>query len=420
MIIRNLKKQFRNLCYLELGLSGFGIDPNASIDLFCGGADGIRTFYPKRLFQNIRDNIIYTLPGIYNQTGLAYCILRRDSPFLRVLGITLPGNTMYVVLMKLRSCESLLLIRFPNDNDAYLFAREFYENTHIEQSSFINIINNGDFFIEEENVVKVNKPNIVECNFVKSKIDSLSQDITFDEIGDFGFDKENQFDIGLMPKNYTIKCDDFKSLIDKIKLLNNNFIYRDLNCNYVYVGINSMKRVLPENEGKYKSLNQRELFAILNFNSEEVLEMERAERDKFYLIDNLVYGTKYSEDLEKDTIEGDWCNDFTYIPRLECQQSKSLREKFVPNIIGAGEIVEGKIAKVKPDVIKIGVALNHGAFFDEAHIKAIHDAKIREGLGVIKGAMPVGLDADIDKPKAPEDAFEAKPKKHVDWWDYPF
>ena len=415
MIIRNLKKQFRNLCYLELGLSGFGIDPNASIDLFCGGVDGIRTFYPKRLFQNIRDNIIYTLPGIYNQTGLAYCVLRRDSPFLRMLGMTLPGNTMYVVLMKLRSCESLLLIRFPNDNDAYLFAREFYENTHIEQSGFINIINNGDFFIEEENVVKVNKPNIVECNFVKRKIDSLSQDITFDEIGDFGFDKENQFDIGLMPKNYTIKCDDFKSLIDKIKLLNNNFIYRDLNCNYVYVGINSMKRVLPENEGKYKSLNQRELFAILNFNSEEVLEMERAERYKFYLIDNLVYGTKYSEDLEKDKIEADWCNDFTYIPRLECQQSKSLREKFVPNIMDEARAAEEKKVKVKPDVIKMGAGLNDRAFFDEAHIKAVHDAQKRGRIDVLRKA--VGLDADIDKPKDPEDAFEAKPKKDVNWWE---
>ena len=418
MIIRNLKKQFRNLCYLELGLSGFGIDPNTNIDLFCGAAGSIRTFYPKRLFQNIRDNIIYTLPGIYNQTGLAYCVLRRDSPFLRMLSITLPGNTMYVVLMKLRSCESLLLIRFANDNDAYLFAREFYENTHIEQSGFINIMNNGDFFLEEENVVKVNKPNIVECNFVKSKIDSLSQDITFDEIGDFGFDKENQFDIGLMPKNYTIKCDDFKSLIDKIKLLNNNFIYRDINCNYVYVGINSMKRVLPENEGKYKSLNQRELFAILNFNSEEVLEMERAERNKFYLIDNLVYGTKYSEDLEKDKIEADWCNDFTYIPRLECQQSKSLREKFVHDIMDEVRAAKAEKVKVKPDVIKIGAGLNDRAFFDGAHIKAIHDAQKKGRLDVLRRA--VGLDADIDKPMAPEDAFEAKPKKHVNWWDDPF
>lgn len=415
MIIRNLKKQFRNLCYLELGLSGFGIDPNASIDLFCGAAGGIRTIYPKRLFQNIRDNIIYTLPGIYNQTGLAYCVLRRDSPFLRMLGITLPGNTMYVVLMKLRSCESLLLIRFTNDIDAYLFAREFYENTHIEQSNFINIINNGDFFIEEEDGVEINKPNVVECNFVKRKIDSLSQDIAFDEIGDFGFDKENQFDIGLMPKNYTIKCDDFKSLIDKIKLLNNNFIYRDINCNYVYVSINSMKRVLPENEGKYKSLNQRELFAILNFNSEEVLEMERAERDKFYLIDNLVYGAKYSEDLEKDKIEADWCNDFTYIPRLECQQSKDLREKFVPNIMDAGEVVEEKKVKVKPDVIKMGVGLNNRAFFDGAHIKAIHDAQKKGRIDALR--MAVGLDADVDKPNVPEDAFEAKPKKGVDWWD---
>lgn len=406
MIIRNLKKQFRNLCYLELGLSGFGIDPNTNIDLFCGAAGGIRTFYPKRLFQNIRGNIIYTLPGIYNQTGLAYCVLRRDSPFLRMLSITLPGNTMYVVLMKLRSCESLLLIRFTNDNDAYLFTREFYENTHIEQSGFINIINNGDFFIEEENVVKVNKPNIVECNFVKRKIDSLSQDITFDEIGDFGFDKENQFDIGLMPKNYTIKCDDFKSLIDKIKLLNNNFIYRDINCNYVYVGINSMKRVLPENEGKYKSLNQRELFAILNFNSEEVLEMERAERDKFYLIDNLVYGTKYSEDLEKDKIEADWCNDFTYIPRLECQQSKDLREKFVPNIMDEVRAAKVEKAKVKP---------NDRVFFDEAHIKAINDAQKRGRIDVLRKA--VGLDVEIDKPNDPEDAFEAKPKRDADWWD---
>ena len=406
MTIKNLKKQFRNLCYLELGLSGFGIDPNTNIELFCGAANGIRTSYPKRLFQNIRDNIIYTLPGIYNQTGLAYCLLRRDSAFLRMLGITLPGNTMYVVLMKLRSCESLLLIRFPNDNDAYLFAREFYENTRIEQGSFMNIINNGDFFIEEENGVRVNKPNIVECNFVKRKIDSLSQDITFDEIGDFGFDKENQFDIALVPKNYTIKCDDFKSLIDKIKLLNNNFIYRDLNCNYVYVGINSMKRVLPENEGKYKSLTQRELFAILNFNSEEVLEMERVERNKFYLIDNLVYGTKYSEDLEKDKIEADWCNDFTYVPRLECQQSKDLRKKFVPNIVDEGHVVENIEAIVNP---------HDKVFFDEAHIKAIHDAQKKGRIDALRKA--VGLDADIDKPKAPEDAFEAKPKDGVDWWD---
>ena len=406
MIIKNLKKQFRNLCYLELGLSGFGIDPNTNIELFCGAANGIRTSYPKRLFQNIRDNIIYTLPGIYNQTGLAYCLIRRDNAFLRMLGITLPGNTMYVVLMKLRSCESLLLIRFPNDNDAYLFVREFYENTRIEQASLINIINNGDFFIEEENGVKVNKPNIVECNFVKRKIDSLSQDITFDEIGDFGFDKENQFDIALVPKNYTIKCDDFKSLIDKIKLLNNNFIYRDLNCNYVYVGINSMKRVLPENEGKYKYLNQRELFAILNFNSEEVLEMERAERNKFYLIDNLVYGTKYSEDLEKDKIEADWCNDFTYVPRLECQQSKDLRKKFVPNVVDEDHVVEPIEAIVNP---------HDRAFFDAAHIKAVHDVQKKGRIDALRKA--VGLDADIDKPMAPEDAFEANPKKDDNWWD---
>ena len=404
MIIKNLKKQFRNLCYLELGLSGFGIDPNTNIELFCGAANGIRTSYPKRLFQNIRDNIIYTLPGIYNQTELAYTLLRIDSAFLRFLGVTLPGNTMYVILMKLRSCESLLLIRFPNDNDAYLFVREFYENTRIEQASLINIINNGDFFIEEENGVKVNKPNIVECNFVKRKIDSLSQDITFDEIGDFGFDKENQFDIALVPKNYTIKCDDFKSLIDKIKLLNNNFIYRDLNCNYVYVGINSMKRVLPENEGKYKSLNQRELFAILNFNSEEVLEMERAERNKFYLIDNLVYGTKYSEDLEKEKIEVGLFKDFIYVPRLECQQSKDLRKKFVPNVVDEDHVVDPIEAIVNP---------NDRVFFNEARIKAIHHAQKKGRIDALR--MAVGLDADIEKPMAPEDAFEAKPKNNPDW-----
>ena len=251
-----------------------------------------------------------------------------------------------------------------------------------------------------------NKPNIVECNFVKSKIDNLSQDITFDEIGDFGFDKENQFDIALVPKNYTIKCDDFKSLIDKTKLLNNNFIYRDLNCNYVYVGINSMKRVLPENEGKYKSLNQRELFAILNFNSEEVLEMERAERNKFYLIDNLVYGTKYSEDLEKEKIEVGLFKDFIYVPRLECQQSKDLRKKFVPNIVDEDHVVEPIEAIVNP---------HDRAFFDAAHIKAVHDVQKKGRIDALRKA--VGLDADIDKPIAPEDAFEANPKKDDNWWD---
>ena len=93
---------------------------------------------------------------------------------------------------------------------------------------------------------------------------------------------------------------------------------------------------------------------------------------------------------------------------------------------------EEKKVKVKP---------NNRAFFDEAQKQAIVDAKLREGLGVIKGAMPVGLDADIeqapnqeindmikkrmefvlradiDNPNAPEDAFEAKPKKDADWWD---
>ena len=167
-----------------------------------------------------------------------------------------------------------------------------------------------------------------------------------------------------------------------------------------------MKRVLPENEGKYKSLTQRELFAILNFNSEEVLEMERAERNKFYLIDNLVYGTKYSEDLEKEKIEADWCNDFTYVSRLECQQSKDLRKKFVPNVVDEGHVVENIEAIVNP---------HDKVFFDEAHIKAIHDVQKKGMIDALRKA--VGLDADIDKPKAPEDAFEAKPKKGDDWWD---
>ena len=57
-------------------------------------------------------------------------------------------------------------------------------------------------------------------------------------------------------------------------------------------------------------------------------------------------------------------------------------------------------------------------FFDEAHINAIHDAQKRGRIDVLRKA--VGLDADIDKPNAPEDAFEAKPKKHVNWWDDPF
>ena len=125
--------------------------------------------------------------------------------------------------------------------------------------------------------------------------------------------------------------------------------------------------------------------------------MERAERDKFYLIDNLVYGTKYSEDLEKDKIEADWCNDFTYIPRLECQQSKDLREKFVPDIMGEVAAVKGKQLKAKQN----GIAL-----LDEAAV-----------LNIIRGAKGIWLDADIDKQKAPEDAFEAKPKKNVNWWE---
>ena len=49
MIIKNLKKQFRNLCYLELGLGGFWIDPNTNIEFFCGAANVIRTSYPKKI-----------------------------------------------------------------------------------------------------------------------------------------------------------------------------------------------------------------------------------------------------------------------------------------------------------------------------------------------------------------------------------
>ena len=139
--------------------------------------------------------------------------------------------------------------------------------------------------------------------------------------------------------------------------------------------------------------------------------MERAERNNFYLIDNPVYGTKYSEDLEKEKIEADWCDDFTYIPRLECQQSKALRDKFVHDIMDEVRAAKAEKVKVKP---------HDRAFFDEAQKQAIVGAKLREGLGILRRAMPVGLDADIDKPMAPEDAFEAKPKKHVNWWDDPF
>lgn len=34
--------------------------------------------------------------------------------------------------------------------------------------------------------------------------------------------------------------------------------------------------------------------------------------------------------------------------------------------------------------------------------------------------MEFVLHAEIGKPIDPEDAFEAKPKKHVNLWDYPF
>ena len=165
-----------------------------------------------------------------------------------------------------------------------------------------------------------------------------------------------------------------------------------------------MKRVLPENEGKYNALSQRELFAILNFNSEEILEMERAERNKFYLIDNLVYGTKYSEDLEKDKIEVGLFKDFIYVPRLECQQSKDLRKKFVPNVVDEGHVVENIEGIVNP---------HDKVFFDGAHIKAIHDVQKKGRIDALRKA--VGLDADIDKPNAPEDAFEANPKDNPDW-----
>ena len=123
--------------------------------------------------------------------------------------------------------------------------------------------------------------------------------------------------------------------------------------------------------------------------------MERAERNKFYLIDNLVYGTKYSEDLEKEKIEVGLFKDFIYVPRLECQQSKDLRKKFVPNVVDEGDVVEDIIAKERP---------NKRALFDEAAV-----------LNIIGGAKGIGLDADIEKPMAPEEAFEANPKNNLDW-----
>ena len=47
---------------------------------------------------------------------------------------------------------------------------------------------------------------------------------------------------------------------------------------------------------------------------------------------------------------------------------------------------------------------NKRAFFDDAAV-----------LNIIGGAKGIGLDADIEKPMAPEDAFEAKPKNNPDW-----
>ena len=89
--------------------------------------------------------------------------------------------------------------------------------------------------------------------------------------------------------------------------------------------------------------------------------------------------------------------DFIYVPRLECQQSKDLREKFVPGIMDEVAAVKGKQVKAKQ---------NGRVFLDEAAV-----------LNIVGGAKGIGLDADIDKPKAPEDAFEANPKKDVNWWD---
>ena len=58
-------------------------------------------------------------------------------------------------------------------------------------------------------------------------------------------------------------------------------------------------------------------------------------------------------------------------------------------------VVEGKQVKAKQ---------NGRAFLDEAAV-----------LNIIGGAKAVGLNDDIDKPNAPEDAFEANHKDDPDW-----
>ena len=65
------------------------------------------------------------------------------------------------------------------------------------------------------------------------------------------------------------------------------------------------------------------------------------------------------------------------------------------------------------DPIEAIVNPNDRVFFDAARIKAVHDVQKKGRIDALRKA--VGLDADIEKPKAPEEAFEAKPKKD-DWW----
>ena len=83
---------------------------------------------------------------------------------------------------------------------------------------------------------------------------------------------------------------------------------------------------------------------------------------------------------------------------------RAKRKKIVPNVVDEDHVV---------DPIEAIVNQNDRVFFNEARIKAIHHAQKKGRIDALR--MAVGLDADIEKPMAPEEAFEAKPKKD-DWW----
>ena len=75
------------------------------------------------------------------------------------------------------------------------------------------------------------------------------------------------------------------------------------------------------------------------------------------------------------------------------------------------------IGKNKAEILVKRVNINFGYDWDWRPWFFEFNSSKFSYSNIIRGAKAIGLDADIEKPMAPEEAFEAKPKKDDDWWN---